>query len=79
MDLSIVQKIYQYEAKNGKRPSLVIIGEPQYHQLEVIRYNKKSPNLFLSGGVFIESIMGIRLIKVKTIDGVYFAEEQVLK
>lgn len=83
MTKSIVQKLYEYERKNGKTPSLVVVGYVQYHTLEVERYRKtldqKSPCLYLGGGVYIESIMGVKLIKDRTLDGVYFAEEQVLE
>ena len=76
----IIKKLYKYERENRKLPSLIIVGEPEYHQLEVERYSKNK-NIFLysSGGVFIESIMGVRLLKDKSFGGVYFAEEQVLK
>ncbi len=75
---SIVQSLYAYEHKNGKPPSLVVVGEPQYRELDNERYSE-APNIYLNNGVYIESIMGVKLIKDKTLDGVYFAEEQVLK
>lgn len=75
---SIVQMLYGYEHKNGKLPSLVVVGEPQYRELDSERY-KAAPNIYLSNGVYIETIMGVKLIRDKTLDGVYFAEEQVLK
>lgn len=77
MTKSIVQKLYKYERKNGKTPSLVVVGESQYRELDNERYSA-SPNIYLNNGVYIESIMGVKLIRDKTLDGVYFAEEQVL-
>ena len=73
----IVKKIYVYEKKNGKPPSLVVVGEPQYRELDRERY-EAVPNIYLSNGVYIESIIGVKLVRDKTLDGVYFAEEQVL-
>ena len=78
MTKSIVQKLYEYERKNGKTPSLVVVGESQYRELDNERYSA-APNIYLNNGVYIETIMGVKLIKDKTLDGVYFAEEQVLK